>query len=65
MKKSNHQKTADKNNTESTNFNNHKNYILIVGDNMIKNMNGFKLTGNIIKVRQFSGAKTSCMKDYI
>ena len=37
---------------------------------MVKNVNGFKLTGKvahkrIIKLRQFSGAKTSCMKDYI
>ena len=37
---------------------------------MVKNKNGFKLTGKvthtcIIKVCQFSGAKTSCIKDYI
>ena len=37
---------------------------------MVKSVNCFKLTGKvvhkcIIKVRQFSAAKTSCMKDYI
>ena len=68
--KNNHQTTADKNKTELTKLNNHKSSVFIVGDSMVKNVNGFKLTGKvahkrIIKLRQFSGAKTSCMKVYI
>lgn len=69
-RKSNYQTTVDKKKTEPTNFNNHKSYIFIFGDSIVKSVNCFKLTGKvaykcIINVCQFSGTKTSCKKDYI
>ena len=44
--------------------------IIILGDSMIKHVNGWKISqklqGNCkVYVKHFSGAKTKCMKDYI
>ena len=66
----NHQTAADKSKTESTNFGNLKSSVFITSDNMMKNVKCLKLTGKaahkcIIKVPEFFGAKTSCIKDYI
>ena len=41
------QTTVGKNKTVSTNFNNHKSCFFIVGDSMVKNVSGFKLTGKV------------------
>ena len=47
-----------------------KENVFIIGDSMVKNVNAFKLAGmfdhrRIVKKRDFSSAKISCMKDYI
>ena len=44
--------------------------IYILGDTMVKNVEGWKLRKSIRKdhnvyVRSFSGAKVKCMKDYV
>ena len=44
--------------------------VFIIGDSMIKKVNGFLLTRNInhkfiVKVRSFQGAKIKCMTDYV
>ena len=47
-----------------------KENVFIIEDSMVQNVNAFKLTGMvdqrcIVKKRDFSSAKISCMKDYI
>ena len=44
--------------------------IVIVGDSMIKHLNGYEMSKSLpfkgkVQVRSFSGAKTRCMKDYV
>ena len=48
---------------------NSKETVFILGDSMVKKVNGFYLTRNIkhkflVKVRPFSSAKTRCMYDH-
>ena len=54
------------NNNRSTSSPNSKETVFILGDSMVKKVNGFYLTRNIkhnflVKVRPFSSAKTRCM----
>ena len=44
--------------------------MFILGDSIVKNVNGYVLTKKLrnkklIKVRSFSGAKVSCMYDHV
>ena len=57
------------NNNRSTSSSNSKETVFILGDSMVKKVNGFYLTRNIkhkflVKVRPFSSAKTRCMYDH-
>ena len=66
-KNSNHDR-IDKNN-RSTSSSSSKETVFILGDSMVKKVNGFYLTRNIkhkflVKVRPFSSAKTRCMYDH-
>ena len=50
--------------------NNPRNTVFILGDSIVKNVNGYLLTKKLrhkklIKVRSFSGAKVSCMYDHV
>ena len=63
-KNSNHDRID--NNNRSTSSSNSKETVFILGDSMVKKVNGFYLTRNIkhkflVKVRPFSSAKTRCM----
>ena len=66
-KNSNHDRID--NNNRSTSSSNSKETVFILGDSMVKKVNGFYLTRNIkhkflVKVRPFSSAKTRCMYDH-
>ena len=66
-KNSNHDRID--NNNRSTSSSNSKETVFILGDSMVKKVNGFYLTKNIkhkflVKVRSFSSAKTRCMYDH-
>ena len=57
------------NNNRSTSSSNSKETVFILGDSMVKKVNGFYLTRNIkhkflVKVRLFGSAKTRCMYDH-
>ena len=61
--------TNNYNNNEIRN-NKNKTNVYILGDSMIKKLNGYLLTREIrhkhlVKVRSFSGAKISCMTDHV
>ena len=67
IKKKNQKQTND--NAHTNNGNKIKKTVYILGDSMIKKLNGYLLTKKIkhkhlVKVRAFSGAKVSCMRDY-
>ena len=58
---------TNRNNTDKSK---RKKRVFIIGDSMIKKVNGFLLTRNInhkfiVKVRSFQGAKVKCMTDYV
>lgn len=58
---------TNRNNTDKSK---RKKRVFIIGDSMIKKVNGFLLTRNInhkfiVKVRSFPGAKVKCMTDYV
>ena len=66
-KNSNHDRID--NNNRSTSSSNSKETVFILGDSMVKKVNGFYLTKNIkhkflVKVRPFSSPKTRCMYDH-
>ena len=66
-KNSNHDRID--NNNRSTSSSNSKETVFILGDSMVKKVNGFYLTRNIkhkflVKVRLFGSAKTRCMYDH-
>ena len=66
-KNSNHGRIDNSN--RSTSSSNSKETVFILGDSMVKKVNGFYLTRNIkhkflVKVRPFSSAKTRCMYDH-
>ena len=61
--------TNNNNNNENRN-NKNKTNVYILGDSMVKKLNGYLLTREIrhkhlVKVRSFSGAKISCMTDHV
>ena len=50
--------------------NNNKKKVFILGDNIVKYIQGWWITKKLdnkqkVYVRQFSGSKVSCMKDYV
>ena len=58
------------NNNRNNNNENTKQTVFILGDSMVKKVNGFFLTKDIkhkylVKVRSFSSAKTRCMNDHV
>ena len=64
---------SSRNNSHNNNSNSrterNQQKVFILGDSMVKNVNGFFLTKNIkhrflVKVRSFSSAKVSCMNDH-
>ena len=66
----NYNKTAERNNNNENGNNKNKTNVCIVGDSMIKKLNGYLLTRKIkhkhlVKLRSFLGAKISCMTDHI
>ena len=58
-------------NKKDQNGNNEVKSIVIIGDSMIKHLNGWDMSKKVHKseckvyVKSFPGAKTSCMKDYV
>ena len=59
------------NQRKDQNRNNKVKLVVIIGDNMIKHLNGWDMSKKVHKseckvyVKSFPGAKTSCMKDYV
>ena len=58
------------NNNRNSNNENTKQTVFILGDSMVKKVNGFFMTKDIkhkylVKVRSFSSAKTRCMHDHV
>ena len=67
-KEDNHKGATNRNNEDRNNKNKTNAYIL--GDSIVKKLNGYLLTRKIkhkhlVKVRSFSGAKISCMTDHV
>ena len=67
-KEDNYKETTNRNNENRNNKN--KTNVYILGDSIVKKLNGYLLTRKIkhkhlVKVRSFSGAKISCMKDHV
>ena len=65
-KEDNYKETTNRNNENRNNKN--KTNVYILGDSIVKKLNGYLLTRKIkhkhlVKVRSFSGAKVSCMTD--
>ena len=61
---------SNNNNNRNNNNKNTKQTVFILGDSMVKKVNGFFLTKDIkhkylVKVRSFSSAKTRCMHDHV
>ena len=58
-------------NKKDQNRNNEVKSVVIIGDSMIKHLNGWDMSKKVHKseckvyVKSFPGAKTSCMKDYV
>ena len=58
------------NENHSRQVNNVRNTVFILGDSIVKNVNGYLLTKKLrhkrlVKVRSFSGTKVSCMYDHV
>ena len=69
-KESKKKEKEGKNKANGNNSPREKSKIYILGDSMIKKLNGYFLTKKVrhkylIKVRSFSGAKVSCMVDHV
>ena len=67
-KEDNHKEPTNRNNENKNNKN--KTNVYILGDSIVKKLNGYLLTRKIkhkhlVKVRSFSGAKISCMRDHV
>ena len=65
-KEENYKETTNRNNENRNNQN--KTNVYILGDSIVKKLNGYLLTWKIkhkhlVKVRSFSGAKINCMTD--
>ena len=61
---------SNRNNNNNNRNSKNKTNVYILGDGMAKKLNGYLLTKkirheNLVKVRLFSGAKTSYMTDYV
>ena len=61
---------TNRNNNNVNKNNKNKTNVYILGDIMVKKMNGYLLTRKIkykhlVKVRSFSGTKISCMTDHV
>ena len=58
-------------NKKDQNRNNQVKSVAIIGDSMIKHLNGWDMSKNVhksehkIHIKSFPGAKISCMKDYV
>ena len=67
-KEDNHKETTNRNKENKNNMN--KTNVYILGDSIVKKLNGYLLTRKIehkhlVKVCSFSGAKISCMTDHV
>ena len=67
-KEDNHKETTNRNNENRNNKN--KTNVYILGDSIVKKLNGYLLTRkmkhkHLVKVRSFSEAKISCMTDHV
>ena len=65
-----YKETTNRNNNSENRNNKNKTSVYILGDSMVKKLNGYLLTRKIkhkhlVKVRSFSGAKISCMTDHV
>ena len=69
-KESNRNEITNRNNNNDNRDNKNKTNAYILGNSMVKKLNGYLLTEKIrhkhlIKVRSFSGAKISCTTDHV
>ena len=69
-KEDNYKETTNRNNNNGNRNNKNKTNTYILGDSMVKKLNGYQLTRkiehkNLVKVRSFSGVKISCMTDHV
>ena len=69
-KEDNCNEIINSNNSNKNIDNKNKTNVYILGDGMVKKLNGYLLTKKIrrehlVKVRSFSGAKISCMTDHV
>ena len=69
-KEDNYNETTNRNNNNENKNNKNNTNVYILGDSMIKKLNGYLLTKKIkhkhlVKVRSFSGTKISCMTDHV
>ena len=69
-KEDNYNETTSRNNNNENRLNKNKTNVYILGNSMIKKLNGYLLTRKIkhkhlIKVCSFSLAKISCMTDHV
>ena len=70
MKEDNCNGITNRNNNNGNKNNKNKMNVYILGDSMVKKLNGYLLVRTIkhkhlVKVRSFSGAKISCMTDHV
>ena len=64
------EKRAKENQTRKALVNKNKQKVFILGDSIVKHIQGWEITKELdnkqkVYVRQFSGSKVSCMKDYV
>ena len=69
-KEDNYNETTNRNNNSKNGSSKNKTNIYILGNRMVKLLNGYLLTRkfkhkHLIKVYSFSGAKISCMTDHV
>ena len=67
--KDNNHRSDKKSNNSSTSVISEKKNIVILGDNMIKHVNGYDMSKKLknckVYVKSFSGSKVQCMKDHM
>ena len=67
--KDNNHRSDKKSNNSSTSVISEKKNIVILGDNMIKHVNGYDMSKKLknckVYVKSFSGSKVRCMKDHM
>ena len=69
-KEDNYNGTSNRNNSNENRNNKNKTNIYILGDSIVKKLNGYLLTRKVklkhlVKVRSFLGSKISCMADHV